>query len=94
MTLSGRFCKKRILLGGKYSSGIWTAGRLGAGAAAPSTSNGISKVDEVRENKTARTFCSHTLRAELSLDRVGIPGLFYSEIRNQGDLRVEVPLTA
>lgn len=34
-TLSGRFCKKRILLGGRYSSGIWTAGRFGPGAATP-----------------------------------------------------------
>lgn len=38
VTLSGRFCKNKILLGGRYSSGICTAGRLGAGAAAaPST---------------------------------------------------------
>jgi hypothetical protein len=29
---TGRFCRKRILLGGKYSSGIWTKGRLGPGA--------------------------------------------------------------
>lgn len=36
--VSGRFWRKRILLGGRYSSGIWTLGRLGAGAAAaPST---------------------------------------------------------
>lgn len=35
VTVSGRFCRKRILLGGRYSSGIWTAGRLGAGAAVP-----------------------------------------------------------
>ncbi len=36
LTLSGRFCRKRILFGGKYSSGIWTAGRLGAETAGPS----------------------------------------------------------
>ena len=37
-TPSGMFCKKSILLGGRYSSGIWTFGRFGAGAAPdPST---------------------------------------------------------
>lgn len=43
VTLSGRFCKNKILLGGRYSSGICTAGRLGAGAAAaPSTGDDAS----------------------------------------------------
>lgn len=38
VTFSGRFCKNKILFGGKYSSGIWTFGRLDTGAApAPST---------------------------------------------------------
>jgi hypothetical protein len=35
VTDSGRFCKNRILLGGRYSSGIWTAGLFAAGIAAP-----------------------------------------------------------
>jgi hypothetical protein len=40
VTFSGRFCKKRILFGGRYSSGICTFGRFGAGAvAAPSTNS-------------------------------------------------------
>lgn len=44
VTLSGKFCKKRILLGGRYSSGICTFGRLGAGTAeAPSTEWQVSR---------------------------------------------------
>lgn len=35
MTLSGKFCRNRILFGGRYSSGIWTAGRFDCGNAAP-----------------------------------------------------------
>lgn len=39
VTFSGKFCKKRILFGGRYSSGIMTFGRLDTGTApAPSTS--------------------------------------------------------
>jgi hypothetical protein len=45
VTLSGKFCKKRILLGGRYSSGICTFGRLGAGTAeAPSTERQVSQL--------------------------------------------------
>ena len=66
VTLSGRFCKKRILLGGRYSSGIWTAGRLGAGiVVTPATLNGLAKI-KVSQMKDihpaavsllARSFC-------------------------------------
>jgi hypothetical protein len=66
VTLSGRFWRNRILFGGRYSSGIWTLGRLGAGAAAaPSTAGRMSDA-AIRETKQivpsaairfARNFC-------------------------------------
>lgn len=72
VTLSGRFCKNKILLGGRYSSGICTAGRLGAGAAAaPSTDNDAS-VKQKNGERCKSTFCSHSFRAELLLERIGI----------------------
>ena len=50
VTLSGRFCKNKILFGGRYSSGICTAGRLGTGAAAaPSTGNNASVKQQNKE---------------------------------------------
>ena len=54
LTLSGRFCRKRILLGGKYSSGIWTAGRLGAETAGPSAiiSRNVMKTKQIMTRKS------------------------------------------
>ena len=72
MTLSGRFCKNKILLGGRYSSGICTAGRLGAGAAvAPSTDNDTSVSQQSEEGRES-TFCGHSLCTELLLERIGV----------------------
>ena len=59
LTLSGRFCRNRILLGGKYSSGIWTAGRLGAETAGPSAMD--SKMMSTTEI-TTRKSDAHSLQ--------------------------------
>jgi hypothetical protein len=62
LTLSGRFCKNRILFGGKYSSGIWTAGRLGADTAGPSAMG--SKMMSIKKF-AMRKSGAHSLRPDV-----------------------------
>jgi hypothetical protein len=73
LTLSGRFCKNRILFGGKYSSGIWTAGRLGAETAGPSaTMPSVYKKVLRKKGFMELTFSGQTLSAELLFKGVGV----------------------
>ena len=75
LTLSGRFCKNRILFGGKYSSGIWTAGRLGAETAGPSAELPSVKREITREKSSMElTLSGQTLGAELLFKGVGVAG--------------------
>lgn len=61
------------MLGGKYSSGIWTLGRLAAGAAAaPSTTRNIIQCAAGEYEAITQTFCSHPLSLELLLQGVRI----------------------
>ena len=72
VTVSGRFCKNRILFGGRYSSGIWTLGRFAAGTApAPSTRRHLREAFW-RSQERAHTIRSQTLLAVFPLDRVGV----------------------
>ena len=72
VTVSGRFCKNKILLGGRYSSGICTAGRLGAGAAAAPSTNNDTSIKQQDEERCEPTFCSHSLRTEFLLERIRV----------------------
>lgn len=78
VTLSGRFCKNRILLGGRYSSGIWTAGRLGAGAeVTPATFKGVNQGSS-RPNGILTSCGCKPLSAKFLLEGISIAGGLYA----------------
>ena len=84
--VSGRFCKKRILLGGRYSSGIWTLGRFGAaGAAAPSTID--TQVGQEMRNRRWEREEGHLLRPSASLWIFALKGLYTVLLLNEVEVQ-------
>jgi hypothetical protein len=75
VTLSGRFCRKRILFGGRYSSGICTAGRFGAGSAAPPSTERGEKINNAISVDWLLTLSRRTFRLKLLLQGVRVARL-------------------
>lgn len=81
VTLSGRFCRKRILFGGRYSSGIWTFGRLATGAAPDPSTRECQHQSTPYDSTHIRTLHGEFACLVLPLQGVRVAGRLCAKLR-------------